>query len=257
MNESAKSYSLLTTKYSRFSGALFLLFGVLASCVVWSDFLAPLDLEIFTRVIALRTPGLSQVLLFFTHLGSGAVIITLGTGVAFLWFLYGKKRETLFLIASVAVGQTVYYLFKIWIERARPDEIYALVPRGGYSFPSGHTTAAMLFYGLLAYFLYRVAKGPWLKYCVAMFSGMIIFLVGFSRIYLGAHWPSDVLGGWLIGGSFVALSVSLYLYMETAQPLPLEQSTLSYTKRTSITVGVLLFLAVFIVIHYLRNPLIS
>lgn len=98
---------------------------------------------------------------------------------------------------------------KLLLHRDRPlTEYVAQMHFETFSFPSGHSTGSMVAYGLLAYVAWQIAPSPWNYIAVAIGVG-IILLVGVSRIYLGAHFPSDVVAGWLLGalGLFVIIFV--------------------------------------------------
>ena len=86
---------------------------------------------------------------------------------------------------------------KFFFQRPRPEE-YRLISESGYSFPSGHAMVSMAFYGLLIYIVYRYVKNVYLKYGLMVILFMLILFIGISRIYLGVHYTSDVLGGFLL-----------------------------------------------------------
>jgi undecaprenyl-diphosphatase len=93
------------------------------------------------------------------------------------------------------------------IRRARPENDFAAGLRG-FSFPSGHTSHSLLVYGLLGYLAFKYLPHPW-GVVVAGLAGGFIFLVGLSRVYLGAHFPTDVLGAWLLAGGALWLIIRL------------------------------------------------
>lgn len=97
-------------------------------------------------------------------------------------------------------------------ERERPS-LHRLVDIGGYSFPSGHAMISIGFFGLVLYFLLQLLKKTWLRRLAAVLGSIYIFLVGYSRIYLGVHYPSDVLAGFLAGGSYLLICILLYRFM--------------------------------------------
>jgi undecaprenyl-diphosphatase len=96
------------------------------------------------------------------------------------------------------------------VDRARPDLLPPIVIETGYSYPSGHSASSMVTYGIIALLLVRHDGLPrWLRFVGALVCGVIVGLVGLSRIYLGVHFPSDVLGGWLLGAMVVLLFAEL------------------------------------------------
>jgi undecaprenyl-diphosphatase len=167
-------------------------------------------------VLALRTPGntadpigprwFEEMMRDFTALGGTAVLVSL-TAAALVYLLLIKKRGTA-LMALVAIGGGIVasLLLKDFFDRPRPD----LVPHGSFvytkSFPSGHSMLSTVTYLTLGAVLARVQPSRLLKiYLIALALG-ISAIVGASRVYLGVHWPSDVLAGWA-AGSVWALGV--------------------------------------------------
>lgn len=143
-----------------------------------------------------------------TIIGHPIVTVAIGCMVLF-WGWY--KSNTSLLLSGLVVIATFYLgaLMKLLLHRDRPlTEYVAQMHFETFSFPSGHSTGSMVAYGLLAYVAWQIAPSPWNYIAVAIGVG-IILLVGLSRIYLGAHFPSDVVAGWLLGalGLFVIIFV--------------------------------------------------
>ncbi len=84
---------------------------------------------------------------------------------------------------------------------------------GDYSFPSGHSFAGLLLYGVLAFLLVRSLQSRGARIAVIIAAAVLIGSIGLSRVYLGVHWPSDVLGAWLLAGAWLWLCASVYLRM--------------------------------------------
>lgn len=152
--------------------------------------------------------GLKAFFLCMTVLGSPFVVVAIGGAVA----LYGYLASNFRLIwAGVTVWLTlgIGALIKLGIGRPRPATDYAADMRfQTFSFPSGHSSGAMVAYGLLAYLAWHLLPQPWNYVSVAV-TIVIIILVGVSRVYLGAHYPSDVIAGWVLG--LVALLIIIFV----------------------------------------------
>jgi undecaprenyl-diphosphatase len=163
-----------------------------------------LDRMIYEALYAGRHPALIAVARIFTALGEPTVLVTAGVILAsWLWFR-GRGRFALSLLLVILVGRGLSEVQKYWIARARPDFEPHLVVVKTPSFPSGHATSSMIFYLTLA--LALAPKGHWRRISVA---GAILFslLIGTSRVMLGVHWPSDVIGGWSFGMLWVMLTL--------------------------------------------------
>jgi undecaprenyl-diphosphatase len=118
--------------------------------------------------------------------------------VGYVW-LDGKRAVPLFLVAAVAGGAVLESLLKLGFARPRPELVSHLVSVNSFSFPSGHTTMATITYLTLGVILARVQKRRRMKLYILAIVSILALLVGPTRIYLGVHWPIDVLAGLWIG----------------------------------------------------------
>ena len=149
---------------------------------------------------------LHQFFIFITTLGDPLVTIGIGGAVA-LWGYLGANTRLLISGTVVWITLIIGLILKILFGRARPLTEYAANIRvDAFSFPSGHASGSIIAYGLLAYIAWQVLPQPWSSIVVVALIALII-LIGISRIYLGAHFPSDVIAGWLLGGVVLAMVI--------------------------------------------------
>lgn len=135
------------------------------------------------------------------------LVILLSLGI--LWYI-GIFEAILFPIASLFWFFNEGLKYAINRPRPSPDQVMVLVNETNNGFPSGHAFIAILILGFLAYILLKKIKSPIIKIVSLIILVFLILLVGISRIYLGAHWPSDVLGGYLFGGLLLAILIYIY-----------------------------------------------
>lgn len=140
-----------------------------------------------------------------TQLGSPLVFVILAS-ISFIFLWWRRKRlQALFTCIAVTSGWLLNDLFKeLWMRPRPPGEAFTYAT--GYSFPSGHAMVSMAFYGFLAYVV--LSQGGEKGKVGAAALGLLVFLIGISRIYLNVHYPSDVIGGWLLG--FLVLWANIY-----------------------------------------------
>lgn len=208
MNERSRILAL-------WSGILFLVFVLLALSIYSSSSLTSgvitFDHTIDVLLQGSRTvPYLPQIMLLFTFLGNPEVVIVFEAGVLMLILLSQRKRVATLFLAGSLIGEAVSLLFKYIIERTRPTGTIFHVIAHGYSFPSGHALIAMVFYGSIGLFLAHNASKRWQKIWIGILTAVVILAIGFSRVYLEVHWASDVIGGWLLGGAFLAAIAALF-----------------------------------------------
>ena len=150
---------------------------------------------------------LLDVLFGLSHtLGSKASFTILVLSAAFIHALWGERREALAWIAIGVATVGTIEVIKGLVARPRPELWPRLVTQGGSSFPSGHAVAAAAFYPLLAWVLAR--HRPRLFPVALALAAALVLVVSVGRLYLGLHWPTDVLGGWAIGAVESAAAVA-------------------------------------------------
>jgi undecaprenyl-diphosphatase len=166
-----------------------------------------LERSILLAIHRLSTPILDRLAIGLTSLGSGFVVAAVVV-IAFV-VLWKRLRDVAYQLAgTVATGLGLGYLLSYLIQRPRPAFWPHLVDVRTFSFPSNHTTAAAVTYWFLAWVIFREVKGGW-RWASLVFA-LLPFVVGFTRLYLGVHWVTDVLGGYAL--SLLALSPWLYVY---------------------------------------------
>ena len=137
-----------------------------------------------------------------TSLGSNAVLIILTLGTVGFLALSGARGAALHVLVSVGSGAILIQVLKELFGRVRPDVVPHAVSEVTRSFPSGHATLAAVTYLTLGALVARVQPKPALKMYVLFVAILLTLLVGVSRVYLGVHWPTDVLAGWCLGSAW-------------------------------------------------------
>jgi undecaprenyl-diphosphatase len=168
------------------------------------------DVRMMNLFVEGRSDDATSILLFVTHLIDPAVFISLALLVIYILWVYRAKREILFFSFALVIGEIMSFITKHFVGRQRPEDGYSLIIEDGYSFPSGHATLSMIFFGLIAFGLFIFLKRRWSKLLVLFTTFIAVFLIGISRLYLGVHWSSDVLAGWNIGAVVVLMAAALY-----------------------------------------------
>ena len=166
----------------------------------------PLDLAVQKAFFSLRSQILNPIVILITHLSDTVTIIAF---CAILLVMPNRKQYGVPLSLAALGGLAFYKPMKHIFLRARPDTALHLVTQGGYSFPSGHSVTSAIFYGLLIYLLNRHCKNEKLKKILGAGCGFLALAIGPSRIYVGVHWPTDVLAGWCIGGAVLLVSICI------------------------------------------------
>jgi len=158
------------------------------------------DLAVMTWMNARASPGLTRLALSLTQLGSWTVVAVTGLVVsAFLW-IHGERRAVALLWVALVGVTFLSALLKDLFGRERPAVFEWRTPyAGGRSFPSGHSMNAMVAYTVFAFLIARLASSPALRRATFLVAAALITLVGLSRIYLGVHYPSDVIAGFATG----------------------------------------------------------
>lgn len=141
---------------------------------------------------------------FITNFG-GAIFLVILTIVLFI--LIKDKKIGISIFSNLAIITILNQLLKRILQRPRPTE-FRIIEETGYSFPSGHSMISMAFYGYLIYLIYKYVKNKYIKWTAIVLLSILICCIGISRIYLGVHYTSDVLGGFLISVSYLVIYIS-------------------------------------------------
>jgi membrane protein DedA with SNARE-associated domain/membrane-associated phospholipid phosphatase len=199
------------------------LFGGVVEDLITSDPVVIADIRIANLLVAFRNHVLTDIFTWVTLLGKAPVILAfIAVTVVLLW-LWRKQTYILPLFVAVAGSEAFTYLGKLAFQRPRPQA--AVYAEYSFSFPSGHATIAVAFYGFLSYLLIRFVPN-WKRKVNLFFAGILIILaIGLSRIYLGEHYLSDVWGGYLVGAMWLIVAISLsewlgYKNLKAAPPSP-------------------------------------
>src|SRR5665213_2702476 len=178
--------------------AFLLLFIITTVLVAVHGITASFDQGVDVFLYGTRTPLLVHIFSLITFLGSVPVVIGLAVLLSLaLWFSKYRRYLAGFLITLIGAEGTAYIL-KDLIARPRPLSPLPVTFDPSFSFPSGHATAAMALYGFLIYLICRMPLSAGKKKLLIALLVLVILLIGFSRLYLGAHFPTDVLGGYLL-----------------------------------------------------------
>ena len=141
---------------------------------------------------------------FITNFG-GAIFLVIATITLFI--VIRNKKIGISILSNLAIVIVLNQLIKRIFQRPRPTE-YRIIEETGYSFPSGHSMVSMAFYGYFIYLIYKYVKNKYVKWISIILLSLLICLIGISRIYLGVHYTSDVLGGFLISISYLIIYIS-------------------------------------------------
>lgn len=142
---------------------------------------------------------------FITNFGGAIYLI----GISIILFIVIKNKKIgISVISNLGIAVMLNQILKRILQRPRPVE-FRIINESGYSFPSGHSMVSMAFYGFLIYLIYKNVKNKYLKWSLIMALGLLIVSIGISRIYLGVHYTSDVLAGFLVAISYLIIYTSI------------------------------------------------
>ena len=181
-----------------------ILFSVICYGVLSYDSLV-IDTKVYSFITDnLMSDGITSVLKVITELGGVAFTVLAGV----LIFMFCKKIRwfvTFDLVGVTLINQVIKHI----VRRPRPN-VLRLVEEDGYSFPSGHSMVSMAFYGIIIYLVYKNVTNKYLKWTLIALLSLLILSIGFSRIYVGVHYFTDVVGGFLLGLAYLIIYINIY-----------------------------------------------
>ncbi len=163
-----------------------------------------LDEAVRATVHGWSSPALTAAMLWLTNVAAQWLVLPLAVLVALR--LSRQSRTAGWLFAAVVLGGELgCEVLKLAVRRPRPDPFFGVVAPGSYSFPSGHAFRSVTFYGMLAFSIVTRLRSPGTRAALWAAVVLIAAVAGFSRVYLGVHYPSDVLAGYSLAVAWVAL----------------------------------------------------
>ena len=223
-----------------------------------TSILTAYDNQISALLRAFRTPNLTRILWFFTVLGDPRVAFSVTAIVVLLLLLWGRRLDALLVTAAVAGGALLGEVAKLVFHKSRPDAALALIKSpSSFSLPSGHALYALLFWGAVGYLLVRTATTTFRKVAVFVACATVVVMTGLSRIYLGVHWPSDVLASWMLALAWLSACVGAYLMWQRYGTSIDGRPVGTPTVRWGATTGAVLLVAVAVIVGASADPILK
>ncbi|AIF50333.1 phosphatase PAP2 family protein [Pelosinus sp. UFO1] len=198
------------------SALMLTVFGILAWETLFHKEMVLFDDSFVWLIRYFANPTLDKIMIIITNIGFGTSYIVI-VAITLLLLAYLKRwRELGALTICLAGGGLLSFLLKILFHRTRPD-LFRVVQETGYSFPSGHALATMCFYGMVAFLIMRTIDSWRGRLTVMTLAVILSMLIGISRIYLGVHYPTDVIAGYAAGSMWLAFCISLLMWWERAR----------------------------------------
>jgi undecaprenyl-diphosphatase len=195
-------------------------------------------------LLSLRTPGNSadpigpvwfeEMMRDFSALGSTGVLITVTLAVTGFLVISGRRRMALVMAASITSGMLISQTLKWGFARSRPDLVPALTRVYTHSFPSGHAMMSAVVYLTIGVLFARTTIRTALKAYLLSIATLLTLIVGVSRVYLGVHWPTDVLAGWAGGAAWALLCWLAMLWLQSRGKIETDLPILSRNIRSGI-----------------------
>lgn len=199
--------------YYQFAASIALLLFVFLGYVIkfypQSQWLTSFDHTIISFIQQI-TPAKTHFFKIITFLGSPIFVAGLSAVLLIMLLWRHRKIEAFYLgINMVVVAGIINQILKHVFQRPRPDFL-RLASAHGFSFPSGHAMGSMLLYGTLLIFITVWTKNRYVHWIAGILLAILVLLIGMSRIYLGVHYPSDIMGGWLVGAGYLCFTYPLF-----------------------------------------------
>lgn len=185
-----------------------LVLAMLTDAAAEGDGLTAVDRPIWSWLIDHRTPLLTEAAKALSDVGSTGVVAVVAVATAvILWFRH-RRQDAVLIVAVTAGAGLIVLLAKPIVGRVRPPEEFRLVVETNQSFPSGHAVASAAVIGVLAAVLVPSLHHRWERVLVRVLAAALVLAIGLSRLYLGVHWTTDVVGGWLAGTGWLLLCLT-------------------------------------------------
>ncbi len=252
---------------------LFAAFVAVACLAGTGSAVAGWDEQVTDAFVAWRSAGWSRIFWVFTLLGDSSTMAALAGSATVLLAAWGRRTHAAMMGGGMLLAIGISEVAKAIVQRPRPPEEIALINQpGSYSLPSGHALVSLVFCGLLVYLAFRWIdarrdgrRSPALavvaKWAVALAAAVVVVMVTLSRVYLGVHWVSDLLAGWLLGGAWLVVTPALVTTVRRAggpHSLLGDSGALGRSSvRIVISIVLVLIVAVAALLMAWANPLLA
>lgn len=167
------------------------------------NFINDLDNKIYELLTKTQNPKITETMIIISFFASAITLI--GLSIVLILILK-KKKYSRFIALNLTLSFITNRILKFIIRRPRPPRIQ-IVHENGYSFPSSHAMVSFAFYGFIIYLLCTNVKNKVLKYSITIVLSIIVILIGISRIYLGVHYVTDIIGGFIFGCVYLIIFI--------------------------------------------------
>lgn len=170
-----------------------------------TNFSLKYDLVVNQKIILIQTPLLIEAAKIIGILFDTWSLLVIAILVSAYLYFKDSKKDAILFSAAMIVGAGILFILKELFHRARPLNI--LITETSYSFPSGHAMMSIIFFGILLYLILKRDPSKTQKNLAKILCPLLVLIIGFSRIYLNAHWMSDVFSGFFLGITIVCISI--------------------------------------------------
>ncbi len=184
---------------------IFISIFILNTILILTGLIKPLDNLISSFIIGIRNDNLTKIMINFTNIGGAYSLIVISI---LLLFIIKNKKIPITIIINLIIVFLTSQLFKVIFHRSRPDTLF-LTSASGYSYPSGHTMVSTAYFIFILYLIYKHYNSKLLRIILTSFISILLILILFSRIYLGVHYLSDIIGGFSLGISYLIIFLTI------------------------------------------------
>ncbi len=214
-NKHPRAWTFIADRFSLHHGTgLYLTTGfagviLFASLFIWIiGPLTRLDHQVYQWLARMQHPTSDVIVLIITYFGNATVILLIGLWACLWLVLQNRYFSAVILVGGTAGGELLVFLLKLLFARARPESYFPNLATTILSFPSAHAFVALVFYGLLVYMLLNTLSNLQSRFYLVVSGSALALLIGFSRLYLGMHWFSDILGGYALAAAWLTILIT-------------------------------------------------
>lgn len=182
-----------------------LLLFIILTYITFNNKINTIDQKVIDYILNIREDNLTNTMMIITNISSAYALIVISI---LLLAIIKNKKIPISISKNLIIVFIISQLFKIIIKRPRPININ-LVEASGFSYPSGHSMVSMAYFGLIAYLIYKNLNNKLAKIILIISLLITIILIGFSRIYLGVHYLSDVIAGFLLAIAYLTIYIKI------------------------------------------------